>query len=104
MQRAPAFPNMLSRVCGLSFCLPFPDVILQARITTLLELERRKREEEAARKAEELRFAAEEAKRNYACLLLSKEVRLCCVFTVASPVILSRYGTKPFLCNKIGPL
>lgn len=46
----------------------------------MLELEREKRAKEAARKAEDLRLAAQEAKRNYACLLLSKEVRFLLYF------------------------
>lgn len=49
------------------------DIIIQANLDAVRERERLEREEEAARQAEALRKATEDARRNYACLLMSKE-------------------------------
>lgn len=49
-----------------------PDIIIQAELAALREIERLERDAEAARKAEGLRTAAEVAKRKHACLLMSK--------------------------------
>lgn len=48
--------------------------MIQANAAALLETERLERQAEAARDAERIRQAAEEAKRIYACLLMFKEV------------------------------
>lgn len=49
-----------------------PDIIIQEHLAAKREIETREREAEAARRSEELKNVAVEAKRKHACLLMSK--------------------------------